>query len=114
MTLKPRQNRCSLETFTRNRFRQKIQVVMLQNFKETGYRKKDHFTDDCLEVDHRYSLLGGTTHKRKKKTDRCCSSTHSYQENYIVAFCSSKAKVKRDDVSKRSLKNKERREHLTY
>ena len=26
----------------------------------------EHFTDDCFEAEHRYSLLGGTTHKRKK------------------------------------------------
>ena len=29
----------------------------------------EHFTDDCFEVEHRYSLLGGTTHKRKRKPD---------------------------------------------
>ena len=26
----------------------------------------EHFTRDCFEVEHHYSLLGGTTRKRKK------------------------------------------------
>ena len=60
----------------------------------------DHFTDDCFEVDHRYSLLGGTTHKRKKKIDAVPT---------ILKKPSSAAKVKRDS-SERRRKNKERRE----
>ena len=27
----------------------------------------EHFTEDCFEVDYRHNLLGGATHKRKKK-----------------------------------------------
>ena len=33
------------------------------------YVCSDHFTEECFEVDHRHSLIGGKTRKRKKKTD---------------------------------------------
>ena len=60
----------------------------------------EHFTDDCFEVDHRHSLLGGATHKRKKKPDAVPTI---FKKSYSVTH------VKRN-ASERRHKNKERRE----
>ena len=60
----------------------------------------EHFTDDCFEAEHRYSLLGGTTHKRKKKPDAVPT---------IFKKPRSVPQLKRN-ASERRLKNKERRE----
>ena len=60
----------------------------------------EHFTDDCFEAEHRYSLLGGTTHKREKKPDTVPT---------IFKRPRSVPQLKRN-ASERRLKNKERRE----
>ena len=60
----------------------------------------EHFTDDCFEVDHRYSFLGGRTHKRKKKPDAVPT---------IFKKSRSVTQMKRN-ASERRRRNKDRRE----
>lgn len=64
----------------------------------------EHFTDDCFEVEHRYSLLGGTTRKRKKKPDAVPT---------IFKKPRSVPQVKRNASEKRR-QNKERREVSSF
>lgn len=60
----------------------------------------EHFTDDCFEAEHGYSLLGGTTHERREKPDAVLT--------IFVKHCSV-PRLKRN-ASERRRKNKESRE----
>lgn len=60
----------------------------------------EHFTEDCFEVDYRHNLLGGATHKRKKKFNAVPTI---FKKTYSVP------QVRRI-ASERRHKNKESRE----
>ena len=62
------------------------------------YVCSDHFTEDRFEVDHRHSLLGGKTRKRKKKTD------------VVPTIFKKSVSIKKRAASERRLASKRRKE----